>query len=171
MCAPVSPSSPSCVDGTAQQLVLVTLAAVRLGDVGTHNRPDGRVIDGLHDVRALQLAVVLARPKADPPDGRAVGIADEARYDPRADQPVELLLVAGTVRFTDADLADLPVVDAPATAHNRSAWQVEQLLEVGPGPVRQRSYLKHGCSLLSCSRDADARSSGKVCHRSRKVRT
>ena len=127
----------SCVvNGPAQQLVLVTLAAVRLGDVGTHNRPDGRVIDGLHDPRALQLAVVLAWPETDPPDGRAVGVTDEARYDARADQCMELLFIAGAGRLADADFADLPVIDAPAATHNRSTWEIEQLLKVGPGLVR-----------------------------------
>ena len=138
---------PRIVNGASQQLVLVTLATVRLGDVGADNRPDRRVIDGLHDTRSLKLAVVLAGPETDPPGWRTVGITDEARHNAGADQPVELPLVAGTVLFTDAYRAGLPVIHAPAATHNRSAAQGEQLLEVSPCLVRQRSYLKHGCSL------------------------
>src|SRR5688572_25938359 len=85
---------PRVVNCPSQQLVLVTLATVRFADIGAHDRPNGRVIDGLHDARALQLPVVLARPETDPPDRRPVGIADEARYDAGTDQPVKLLLVA-----------------------------------------------------------------------------
>jgi hypothetical protein len=62
---------------------------------------------------------------------------------------MELLFIAGAGRVADADFADLPVIDAPAATHNRSTWEIEQLLKVGPGLVRQRPYLKHGCSFSS----------------------
>jgi hypothetical protein len=132
------------VNGAREQLVLVSLAAMDLGDVGAHNRPDRGVVDRLHDPGALQLAVVLARPEADPPDRGAVGVADEARYAPGADQRPQFLLMAGAVFLAHANPADLPVVHAPAAAHDRTTGQAEQLFEVRPSLVCQRSYLKHG---------------------------
>ena len=132
------------VDGSGQQLVLITLSAVSLRDIGADDGPDRSVVDGLHDARALQPAVVLPRSEADPPGRRAVGIPDEAGYGSGTDQPVQLLLVGGRLGFTDPHLADLPVVDTPAAAHDRSTWQAEELLEVRPCLVSERSYLKHG---------------------------
>jgi hypothetical protein len=132
------------VDGSRQQLVLITLSAVGLRDIGADDGPDRGVVDGLHDPRALQPAIVLPRSEADPPDRRAVGVPDKAGYGSGTDQPVQLVLVGGRFSFTDAHLADLSVVDTPAAAHNRSTWQAEKLLEVRPGPVSERSYLKHG---------------------------
>ena len=82
------------VDRAGQQFVLVTLASMDLCHIGTHNRPNGHVIDRLHDTGAFQLAVILTRPEADPADGRAVCIADQARYDAGADQRVQFVLVS-----------------------------------------------------------------------------
>ena len=132
------------VDGSGQQLVLVTLSAVGLRDIGADDGPNGRVVDRLHDARALQPAVVLPRSETDPSDGRAVGIPDKAGCGSGTGKLVQILLVGRCLSFADPDLADLSVVHTPAAAHNRSSRQVEKLLEVRPRLVSERSYLKHG---------------------------
>jgi hypothetical protein len=132
------------VDGSGQQLVLITLSAVGLRDIGADDGPDRSVVDGLHDARALQPAVVLSRSEADPSDGRAVGVPDKAGCGSGTGELVQLPLVGGRLGFTDPDLADLAVVDTPAAAHNRSARQAEELFEVRPCLVSERLYLKHG---------------------------
>src|SRR5215213_10705398 len=95
------------------------MAAVALGDIGAHDRPDRSVVDGFHDSGPLQLPIVLPRPEADPSDRGVVGIANESRGHPRSDQRMQLLLMTRPGRLADAHRTGRPVEDAPTATHDR----------------------------------------------------
>jgi hypothetical protein len=50
---------------------------------------------------------------------------------------MKFFFVSGAGRLADANLADSAVVNAPAAAHHRTAWQGKKLFEVGPCLVRE----------------------------------
>src|SRR5215207_8891281 len=155
------------VDGSLQEFVLVAMAAVALGDVGAHDRPDRSVVDGLHDSGPLQLPIFLPRPEADPSDRNVVGIADEPRGHARSDQPMQLLLMTRPGRLADAHRTDRPVEHAPAATHDRPTRQVEELLQVSPCLLGERTHLEHGRS-LALWREPEQCSSG-VCREGRRL--
>jgi hypothetical protein len=107
------------------------------GHVAAHHRPDIGVVDRLHNRGAAQPQVARSRAEADPARGRAVEVADQAGDHPGAHQVTQRGLVLGRRPGRRAGLA---VVHAPAAAHDRSARQAEQGLQVRPRGRAQRAH-------------------------------
>jgi hypothetical protein len=66
-------------DGRVEQCAGDALAAGRPGDDEADDRPDRAIVDRCEHLRMLQPLVVVARTEADPADGLAVPVGDQAR--------------------------------------------------------------------------------------------
>ena len=133
---------------------------------GYATRPDRGLVDGLHDPGALQLAVVLARPEADPPEGGAVGVAGETRYDP--ERTVRAVPAYGWGRTPGSRQPCRPSGNRCTSSRARSIHLAGRTAPRGPptsgsSTAVPRTWLQSRIDHVRCGRETlpDARNPGR----------
>src|SRR5689334_1233045 len=129
-------------NGSLEERLCNTLAAV----LGRHDEaddgPDGLVIHWLHHGRAFEPGVLLAWTDGDPADGDLAAIADEAGWSAGIDESLEagaVRLGPGHSRWRWLAFAAETISHAPAATSDRAPFGIEDRLEVEPAICRERS--------------------------------
>ena len=125
--------------GTGKKRLRDSLPAVLRRNDKADDRPDGLIVDGLHDRRARQPRILFSRSNGNPTDGQLAPVADEAGRSPGFHESLQLSSVYFSpcgARWWRCLGAAQPVGHAPATSSDRATLGFEDRLEVGPAPWR-----------------------------------
>ena len=126
--------------GTGKKRLGDSLPAVLRGNDEADDRPDGLIVDGLHDRRARQPRILFSRSNRNPTDGHFVPIANESRRPPGFHEFFQLSSVCFSpcgARWWRCLGAAQPIGHAPATSSDRATSRFEDRLKVGPALWRK----------------------------------
>ena len=126
--------------GTGKKRPRDTLPAMLRRNDEADDRPDGLIVDGLHNGRACQPRILFSRSDRNPTDGHLVPIANQSGRSSGFHEPFELSPVYFSscgARWWQCLGAAQPIGHAPATSSDRAALGFEDRVEVDPAFWRE----------------------------------
>ena len=88
---------PGVGHGTGKERLCDSLATILCRNDEADDRPDGLIVDGLHNRGARQPRILLSRCQADPTDGHFAPVADESGWSSGFHETLQLSLLASAL--------------------------------------------------------------------------